>query len=90
MSDQAAQLERALAIFAKSGPVLRTSDALALGIRPKTLYLLRDEGHIIVLDRGLYRLTTAEAFGPRRSNRGHRPRAARRNLPFVGPDSPTG
>jgi predicted transcriptional regulator of viral defense system len=39
--------------------MLRTSDALRLGIHPRTLYALRDEGMIIVLERGLYRLAGA-------------------------------
>ena len=36
--------DKALAIFAQHGGVLRTQQALALGIHPRTLYALRDTG----------------------------------------------
>lgn len=35
------------------------SDALRLGIHPRTLYALRDSGEIEGVGRGLYRLATA-------------------------------
>lgn len=38
------------------GGTLRTHDALALGIHPRTLYALRDAGLLETLGRGLYRL----------------------------------
>lgn len=37
-------------------PVLRTQDALTLGIHPRTLYALRDSGQIEQLSRGLFTL----------------------------------
>jgi predicted transcriptional regulator of viral defense system len=40
----------------RSHPVLRTQDALTLGIHPRTLYALRDEGQIEQLSRGLFAL----------------------------------
>jgi predicted transcriptional regulator of viral defense system len=46
--------------FAARGGMLRTSDALRLGIHPRTLYALRDSGEIEAVGRGLYRLTTAQ------------------------------
>jgi predicted transcriptional regulator of viral defense system len=46
----------ALAIFAQHGGVLRTKQALALGIHPRTLYALRDIGALERLSRGVYRL----------------------------------
>ncbi len=49
----------ATAMFAKHGGMLRTSQALKLGIHPRTLYRLRDAGEIERVGRGLYRLMTA-------------------------------
>lgn len=48
--------DKALAIFAQHGGVLRTKQALALGIHPRTLYDLRDTGALERLSRGVYRL----------------------------------
>ncbi|MBP7936808.1 MAG: type IV toxin-antitoxin system AbiEi family antitoxin domain-containing protein [Phycisphaerae bacterium] len=42
--------------FARHGGMLRTSEALAEGIHPRTLYALRDAGELEQLARGLYRL----------------------------------
>jgi predicted transcriptional regulator of viral defense system len=39
--------------------MLRTSEALKLGIHPRTLYELRDANRIVQLGRGLYRLADA-------------------------------
>jgi len=39
--------------------MLCTSDAIRLGIHPRTLYALRDDGAIEKVGRGLYRLTSA-------------------------------
>lgn len=39
--------------------MLRTSNAMELGIHPRTLYALRDTGEIERVGRGLYRLATA-------------------------------
>jgi len=44
--------DRALAVFRRHGGVLRTSDALASGVHPRTLYELRDAGLIEQLSRG--------------------------------------
>ena len=41
------------------GGMLRTTDALRLGIHPRTLYALRDAGEIEAVGRGLCRLATA-------------------------------
>jgi predicted transcriptional regulator of viral defense system len=48
--------EEAMALFRRQGGMLRTSDALRLGIHPRTLYALRDAGALVRLARGLYRL----------------------------------
>jgi len=39
--------------------MLRTSEALRLGIHPRTLYALRDSGELVSVARGLYRLASA-------------------------------
>jgi len=49
-------LELAIAAFRKSGGMLTTSEALALGMHRRELYALRDSGNIEVVSRGLYRL----------------------------------
>jgi len=46
----------AIALFGKHGGTLRTSEALRLGISPRTLYALRDAGVLEPLSRGLFRL----------------------------------
>jgi predicted transcriptional regulator of viral defense system len=48
---------RALALFKSKGGILRTKDALALGIHARTLYALRDEGALEQISRGIHRLT---------------------------------
>ena len=47
---------RARRIFARRKRALRTRDALRLGIHPRTLYQLHEEGEIERIGRGLYRL----------------------------------
>lgn len=52
-------------IFRQHGAVLRTSQAIRLGVAPRTLYSLRDEGEISRLERGVYMLADAvEAANP--------------------------
>ncbi|MBI9044576.1 MAG: type IV toxin-antitoxin system AbiEi family antitoxin domain-containing protein [Anaerolineaceae bacterium] len=46
----------ALDLFKDNHGWLRTKQALALGISPRTLYALKDAGLIIRENRGLYRL----------------------------------
>jgi len=43
-------------VFKRRGGTLRTREALADGIHPRTLYAMRDAGEIEQLARGLYRL----------------------------------
>jgi len=52
-------LARARQIFAAQQGMLRTSEAIRLGLHPRTLYLLRDLGEIEQVGRGLYRLSGA-------------------------------
>lgn len=49
--------ERAIEVFREHGGILRTREALRLGIHPRVLYALRDSGALEQLSRGLYRLT---------------------------------
>lgn len=44
--------------FRKSGGVMRTSEALAAGIQPRTLYWMRDQGILDLLSRGVFHLRT--------------------------------
>lgn len=48
--------EQAVTLFRQHGGTLRTSQALALGIHPRTLYRMRNMGRLLQLGRGLYRL----------------------------------
>jgi predicted transcriptional regulator of viral defense system len=50
---------KALNSFRDRGGTLRTRDLMALGVHTDVLYALRQEGRIIELGRGLYRLADA-------------------------------
>ncbi|MBN2560498.1 MAG: type IV toxin-antitoxin system AbiEi family antitoxin domain-containing protein [Phycisphaerae bacterium] len=52
----ASAIETARKVFRDHGGTLRTSEALAEGVHPRTLYAMRDAGEIEQLARGLYRL----------------------------------
>ena len=54
---------RARSIFRQHGGVLRTKEALRLGIHPETLYKMRDSGALACLGRGLYRLSDLPPLG---------------------------
>ena len=49
---------KARQVFAEHAGMLRTSNAIRLGIHPRTLYALRDAGEIEQIGRGLYKLAT--------------------------------
>ena len=49
-------VQNAITIFRRHGGILRTAEALRLGIHPRTLYAMRDSGVLEQLSRGLYRL----------------------------------
>jgi len=49
-------IQNAIALFRRHGGILRTAEALRLGIHPRTLYAMRDSGVLEQLSRGLYRL----------------------------------
>ncbi|NNE35546.1 MAG: transcriptional regulator [Rhodothermales bacterium] len=50
------RFEDAARIFRRARGILRTGEALARGIHPRTLYAMRDAGLLERLERGLYRL----------------------------------
>jgi predicted transcriptional regulator of viral defense system len=51
------ELDRqAKTVFLRHRGVLRTSQALKLGIHPRILYRLRDTGQLVAVTRGVYRL----------------------------------
>lgn len=54
--------QKAIALFKKNHGLLRTSEALRLGIHPRTLYQLRDEGLLERLAKGVYRLVEIADF----------------------------
>lgn len=51
-------LVKARRIFAKNQGMLRTKQAILLGIHPRTLYEMRDSGEVEQVSRGVYRLST--------------------------------
>jgi predicted transcriptional regulator of viral defense system len=59
MPEHSRNLANARSLFEKHGGMLRTSDALRLGVHPRTLYALRDSGELLTIGRGLYRLAKA-------------------------------
>ena len=50
--------ERARQAFSELGGTLRTREALAAGIHPRTPYALRDAGELAQLARGVFRLAS--------------------------------
>ena len=59
MGNSPAGLAKARRVFTQHRGMLRTSQAIRLGIHPRTLYALRDRGELERVDRGIYRLSTA-------------------------------
>jgi predicted transcriptional regulator of viral defense system len=58
-------LNAALKVFRKKGGTLRTRDLIELGVHTDSLYALRENGRVVELGRGLYRLAdTREADHP--------------------------
>ena len=53
-------LDRATQIFQDHNGILRTQQAIRLGIAPRTLYRMRDIGLILRVSHGLYRLADLE------------------------------
>jgi predicted transcriptional regulator of viral defense system len=59
---QTRDIQAALKIFRRQGGVMKTNQALMQGIHPAALYRLVDDGQLIRLARGFYRLTSAQEF----------------------------
>lgn len=57
------RFDEARDLFRRQGGVLRTRDALRLGMHPRTLYEMRDKGAVEQLSRGLYRLSGLPKLG---------------------------
>ena len=54
---------QAASVFRERGGVLRTMEAVRLGVHPRTLYAMRDAGVLERLGRGVYRLADLPPFG---------------------------
>ncbi len=59
MATRPKALDIARKVFGHHGGMLRTGEALQLGIHPRTLNELRDRGELERIGRGLYRLANA-------------------------------
>ena len=55
---------RATAVFRRAGGILRTQEAKAAGIHPRTLAALVEDGTLLRLDRGVYQLAGAAPSEP--------------------------
>ncbi|HSB13429.1 MAG TPA: type IV toxin-antitoxin system AbiEi family antitoxin domain-containing protein [Bryobacteraceae bacterium] len=62
MSARETGLDKARQVFAQHQGMLRTSEAIRLGVHPRTLYALRDKGQIEQVARGFYRLSERPAL----------------------------
>ncbi len=62
-SEEESVFDRAISVFREHGGVLRTMEAVRLGVHPRTLYTMRDAGILERLERGLYRLTDLPPLG---------------------------
>lgn len=54
--------QKAIKLFKKNQGLLRTAEAIRLGIHPRTLYQMRDEGLLERLAKGVYRLVEIPDF----------------------------
>ena len=57
-------VSRATAVFRRAGGILRTNEAKAAGIHPRTLAALVDDGTVLKLDRGVYQLADSAPAEP--------------------------
>lgn len=60
-STQTHDSTQALRIIKKKSGIIRTAEAIAAGIHPRTLYRLHEVGDLVKISRGVYRLAE---FGP--------------------------
>lgn len=56
-------IEKAVEIIKNHDGMIRTSAAIDAGISPKTFYAMRDQGILVRMSRGLYRLADAPSPG---------------------------
>jgi len=54
--------QKAIELFKKNQGLLRTAEAIRLGIHPRTIYQMRDEGLLEQLAKGTYRLVEVPDF----------------------------
>lgn len=54
--------EHAIRTIQNHGGIIRTADALRLGIHPRTLYQLRDSDGLVQLSRGVYHLASRKPW----------------------------
>jgi predicted transcriptional regulator of viral defense system len=59
MPETSSNLAKTRSLFQRHGGMLRTSEAVRLGVHPRALYGLRDSGELLTVGRGLYRLAKA-------------------------------
>jgi hypothetical protein len=62
-NNQGSRYDRAIAVFKKHGGLLRTAQALRAGIHPGTIYAMRNSGMLVVVSRGVYRLSDSPPLG---------------------------
>src|SRR3989442_341590 len=55
-------IQKAIELFKEHHGLLRTAEAIRLGIHPRTLYQMRDEGLLEQLAKGVYRLIEIPDF----------------------------
>ena len=54
--------DKSVEAFRSNGGMLRAAQSLNLGIHPRDLFKLRDEGRVVQLSRGVYRLAEMDEF----------------------------
>lgn len=54
--------QKAIKLFKKNQGLLRTAEAIRLGIHPRTIYQMHDEGLLEQLAKGIYRLVEVPDF----------------------------
>lgn len=57
------KFQKAKAVFSRHGGTMRSTQAIRLGVHPRTLYEMRDSGILDQLARGVYRLADLPALG---------------------------
>ena len=61
--NQGSRFVKAVDAFKKCSGILRTAQALRVGIHPSTLYAMRDDGRLETVSRGVYRLADGDPLG---------------------------